>query len=77
MAFHIISEPEWKSVMGLSVDVYERIVKESESLRFINVVGNLPQEQILMSKVKLICSHVRNMFREIVSSLFTINITCL
>ena len=58
--------------MGLCYNVYGRIEKEREVLRFTNIFGNLAREQILMSNVKAICSRVRNTFRENVSSLSTI-----
>jgi len=53
--------------MGLSIDVYDRVTKESESLRLTNIVGNLAREQIMMNEVKSICSKVRNVLRENVS----------
>ena len=61
--------------MGLALDVYDRVSRDSELLHFTNIFGNLAREQIMMAEAKSICSHVRNAFRESVSSSFTIHVS--
>ena len=57
--------------MGLALEVYARVDKEAEPLRFTNIIGNLAREQILMGTIKSTCSRIRNSFRESVSLPFT------
>lgn len=59
-----MAEPDWKPMMGLSIDVYDRVNKESEALRFTNIFGNMAREEIMMRQVKSLCSQARNTFRE-------------
>ena len=59
-----MAEPDWKPMMGLSIDVYDRVNKESEALCFTNVFGNMAREEIMMRQVKSLCSQAHNTFHE-------------